>query len=304
MSTLTILLYHGVTDKKEKGILNYSNKHIHVSKFENQMQYIKNNCNILNIDEVIYLSNKKKKWPDKSVLVTFDDGFKNNFTLAYPILNNLKIPAVFYVCAGMIGSKKMFWVDEIEDCINFSKKKKFFLNLNKKIKIQINNKKNKIFYLEKIKKFCKKTTTNKKNLILKNLRKKTKIVPSNKHSKNYEIMNWREIKKIDKNPLFTIGGHTLFHDIMSSRSLSDVNYDIKKTINILKKKLNHKIEHFSYPEGQKIHFNNKIISLLRENKIICSPSAINGVNQKGEDLFKLKRIMPEFMGRKFPKKFR
>lgn len=303
MSTLTILLYHGVTDKKDNGIINYSNKHMHVSKFEWQMKYIKKNCNILSIDEVVNFNINNKKWPKKSVLVTFDDGFKNNYTTACPVLDNLKIPAIFYICAGMIGSNKMFWVDEIESCINFSKNKSFFLNLEKNLKIILKNKKDKIFYLNKIKQFCKKTTSLKKNLIIKDLIKKTKVNPSNTQSENYKVMNWNEVKKIDKNPLFTIGGHTLFHDIMSSQSLSAVNYDIKETIKILKNKLNHNIEHFSYPEGQKIHFNDKIIKLLKKNKIVCSPSAIHGINSKNANLFKLKRIMPGFMGRHFPISF-
>ena len=46
------------------------------------------------------------------------------------VLDELKIPAVFYVCSGMIDGKEMFWVDKIEDCINRSKKTKCYYSIN------------------------------------------------------------------------------------------------------------------------------------------------------------------------------
>ena len=77
-------------------------------------------------------------------MITFDDGYKNNFTIASKILNKLKIPCIFFVCPDMIGKNKIFTTDEIEHIINFSKrikikyrnKKRTFENLYKKDKIK------------------------------------------------------------------------------------------------------------------------------------------------------------------------
>ena len=105
---LTILLYHGVTQEKPIGISNYSGKHIDFNIFEKQMNYLKNNFSLLSMDEVICIKKNKKEFPSKSVAVTFDDGFKNNYTLAMPLLEKYQIPTTFYVCAGMINTKSMF----------------------------------------------------------------------------------------------------------------------------------------------------------------------------------------------------
>ena len=53
---LTILLYHGVTDSVSTGIENASGKHIHVDAFRDQMQFIKQNCNVLSMDDVVALT--------------------------------------------------------------------------------------------------------------------------------------------------------------------------------------------------------------------------------------------------------
>ena len=76
--------------------------------------------------------------------------------------------------------------------------------------------------------------------------------------------------------------------------------DIELSIGLLEFNLNEKIVHFSYPEGQENHYNQRVIDKLKASKIVCSPSAIHGINDHENDLFNLYRIMPGFMGIPFP----
>ena len=60
---LTILLYHGVTSSLSDGIENFSGKHIQVEHFEKQIQFIKKNCTILSMDDVVNIRNEGGAWP-------------------------------------------------------------------------------------------------------------------------------------------------------------------------------------------------------------------------------------------------
>ena len=62
-------------------------------------------------------------------------------------------------------------------------------------------------------------------------------------------MNWRIIKKIHKDKLFTVGGHSRNHDILSHLNYRKLKRDLSFTIRGINKRLKTKIEHFSYPEG-------------------------------------------------------
>ena len=297
---LIILLYHGVTNEKSHGISNYSGKHIKLEEFEKHMRFISKNYNTLSINDIIEIDSSGASWPSNSVAVTFDDGFKNNFEYAAPVLEAFNIPSVFYICAGMVNTDLMFWVDKIEDCINSTNKKTIGLKLGEYIKFQLDTKKEKVLAIENIKKYCKRTSTDIKNTVIKELIDVTEVNPSIDHSDNYKMMNWEEVAYLDANNLFTIGGHTLFHDIMTSKPLEKLDLDVHLTLSLLEYQLGHKIEHFSYPEGQAMHYNNEIITTLKKHGVLCSPSAIDGVNRTGEDLFQLRRIMPGFMNRDFP----
>ena len=106
---LTILLYHGVTDNYDVEVRNANRKHLHVDVFREQMKILKLNCNVVSMDEVLWHLEEQKSFPSKTVAVTFDDGFKNNYSFAAPILDSLKIPAIFYLSSGLINTNLMFF---------------------------------------------------------------------------------------------------------------------------------------------------------------------------------------------------
>ena len=60
-NTFKILLYHGVTNVKSRGIENYAVKHIYQDKFYEQIKFIKKNLNVLSVNELSELISKRKK---------------------------------------------------------------------------------------------------------------------------------------------------------------------------------------------------------------------------------------------------
>jgi peptidoglycan/xylan/chitin deacetylase (PgdA/CDA1 family) len=299
---LIILCFHGVTKKlKKKNLENFSGKHIYYKDFKNQILKLKKNkFNFIAYEQVVNNIKNKIAFPKNTACLTFDDGFMNNFQIAAPILKKNKIPAIFFLCPKNIENQEMFWVDKIEDCINRTKKRNIAIYLKRKNLFSLKSQNEKIKCINTIKNYCKNINVLKKNLIINEVIKISGILPSMKSSPNYKIATWPIIKKTIKNKLFSLGGHSLEHDIYTNLSKSEVRKNIKKTIEIIKKKTNYKIKHFSYPEGQKMHFNKYIISELKKNNIISCPTAIYGKNNHKDHLFNLKRIMIGFNNIKLP----
>ena len=298
---LTILLYHGVSSESNIGIENYSGKHINTKIFENQISYISKNCNVLTMDEVVDIHNQGSEYPENAVAVTFDDGFRNNSTEAQPILEKYKVPAIFYVTSGIIGTNIMFWVDSLEDCINNSTVASITLELDSKRTFFFENNVQKLKALIEIKSYCKKTTIEEKNRIIKDLTEQTMWLPKVSSSKNYEKLRWDELKNLAASNLFTVGGHSFYHDVLTSfNDDKKLEIDIKKSIELLESNLSTSITHYAYPEGQKEHYNLKVIDTMRKYGIVCSPSAIHGINSGEYDLFNLRRIMVGINDVKFP----
>jgi len=194
----------------------------------------------------------------------------------------------------------MFWVDIIEDCLNYCELENFDLSLDRLTKFFTKTEEEKSKSLIYIKKWCKKAKNSDVVRLLKDLQEVTKVKPSCSHALNYSKIKWNQLIEMSNDPLLTIGAHGYHHKILSKLNDEDLEKEIFDSLNTLEKKLNKKINHFSYPEGLKDHYNNKIIKLLKNSGIVCSPTAIYGFNDPYEDPFHLKRIMVGFDEIKFP----
>jgi len=106
---ILILMYHRVNDN--------SNKELAVSRrnFYWHMSYLyKKGFNIITMDEVCsMISGNTIK--GKNIVITFDDGYLDYYTNAYPILKRYKFPSITYLCPGYIGTCKKYQWDRDEE---------------------------------------------------------------------------------------------------------------------------------------------------------------------------------------------
>ena len=144
--TYSIYLFHGVVSENKAKVRNYNNKHILSAEFESLLIELKRIGNPISLDSLIHYHQGAKKLPPNSFSITFDDGFENNFSLAVPILEKLKIPATFYVSTNLIEKNLMSWIDQIEYCFELKDTISLKLPWDKSVKI-LDNPKKKIDYL-------------------------------------------------------------------------------------------------------------------------------------------------------------
>lgn len=93
-----ILMYHGIGARGEPA----SRYVVPVERFRWQMRWLRRRSyNVLGLDELLQARAEFRLPPPKSVVITIDDGYLDNLTLARPILEELGLPAtVFLVSAG------------------------------------------------------------------------------------------------------------------------------------------------------------------------------------------------------------
>ena len=107
ISEARILMYHNISDFPSERNIPYDN--VSPWLFEKQMSMlIKERFNIISLSELINYIKNDILIPPKTIVITFDDGFKNNFTNAFPLLKKKGIKASFFLIVSAIGDKKPF----------------------------------------------------------------------------------------------------------------------------------------------------------------------------------------------------
>jgi len=111
MNNLTIVMYHYVRDLKNSRYPDIKGLDIHL--FEGQIDYIRKNYSIITMEEVIYSVDNEAKIPEKSALLTFDDGYSDHYAYVFPILDKYKIQGSFYTPAKAITEHTVLDVNKI-----------------------------------------------------------------------------------------------------------------------------------------------------------------------------------------------
>lgn len=107
-----IVNFHGVR-KLNSGIFN--NRHIPVNEFEKIIKYLKRHYDIVPLSEIFTIHREKKLLKRKTISLTFDDGYENNFAIALPVLKKYNVPATFYIITkGLIDQNYYVWPDFID----------------------------------------------------------------------------------------------------------------------------------------------------------------------------------------------
>jgi peptidoglycan/xylan/chitin deacetylase (PgdA/CDA1 family) len=116
-----VLMYHRVMPEQDRKVsLSHSSITLCTETFEKQMGYIANHFTPLSAGELSEHLRTKKAFPAKSILITFDDGWKDNYAHAMPVLKANKIPALIFLSTGFIGQKKSFWQEHLASLLLFA----------------------------------------------------------------------------------------------------------------------------------------------------------------------------------------
>ena len=99
--------------------------------FEEQLKVLKQLYKPVPVSELVTQLYSGSILP-KSVCLTFDDGYRDNYLIAKPLLERYKCPAVFYIPTQYIGQEKKFWWDELQEIILTSR------NLPQNLSVLIN----------------------------------------------------------------------------------------------------------------------------------------------------------------------
>jgi len=97
-----IVTYHRVNNYDEESLT------VQVDEFDRMMHQICSNYNVISLHTLIEQIKNKRAIEPKTVVITFDDGYKDNYQYAAPILDKYQIPATFFIASGYINTDKVF----------------------------------------------------------------------------------------------------------------------------------------------------------------------------------------------------
>ena len=108
---VSIVMYHYVRDLKRNRYPQI--KGLDIREFKEQISWLNKNYNIVRVEDIIAAYDCGEKLPDKAMLLTFDDGYVDNYTYCFPLLDELNLQGVFYISGKSMAERKLLDVNKI-----------------------------------------------------------------------------------------------------------------------------------------------------------------------------------------------
>jgi peptidoglycan/xylan/chitin deacetylase (PgdA/CDA1 family) len=285
-----ILLYHKISDNELPDIFNLT---VTPKNFEDHLEIINEIANPLSLNE--YVSRlKSDTLPERSIAITFDDGYADNYENAFPLLIKNNIHATIFIASKYIGTH--FWWEILYQSILKCDKKE--IKLSNGLNINLNNDRLKLF--TKLHKEIKKLQFDKIKFIVDELFNKSNLEKSNLINRG---MILTELQEISKSNYIEIGGHTETHSQLSLMKREDQRNDIRENKKYLEENLNKKIKYFAYPYGLSDDYNNESINILKEEEFEAAFVNRNSAVSKFNGHFELPRLWVKDLSKDAFRKF-
>ena len=261
-----ILMYHRVANlSRDPWQINVTPNH-----FNEHMQVLKKYGRPVQVSKVgKHL--KRFSFGKKKIVVTFDDGYADNFHNAKPILERHEIPATFFIVSGAIDSRIEFWWDELDriifdanaetferDIADIKFSKRLIEQAQKKVMNHDKNEngipgnsqtltKSQIFYYA-LWELMGALSVHEKPIVLQELIEWTR--QASKPRPTYLPMTSQEFMSLAQCPLFEIGAHTVHHPMLTNLSGKEQEEEISRSKRDLENMIGKPITSFSYPHGK------------------------------------------------------
>lgn len=284
---LSILMYHRVTHSS----LDPQLLTVTPERFAEHVAFLKKTGRLLTMGQFEDILQKSGSFPPRSTLITFDDGYADNYKEALPILEQAGAEAFFFISTGNIGTRKEFWWDNLERIfiVNQTPKQLSIRVAGKTYDLPTDNPYNRAIAYRQFHKILKPLDLDTREKIIDSLLAWASLSLDGRET--HRSMTKEEVKLLSESRAVHIGAHTKNHVMLSSLSREKQKTEMATAKESLENITGKTVDYFSYPFGDKNSYTKETIRICRELGFRVAFSGFNGIVTKKTNPFELPRVI-------------
>ncbi len=250
---LRILAYHRVLDD-DPAEFAFDQDLISASRhaFREQMKFARANFDVISFKDLYGCEVEGRSWPQRAIIVTFDDGYRDNYTNAFPVLKELGIPATIFLATGHIGKQKLFWWDEIAWCVKQSRRQSITLPQISAEAVPLASATDRQQAIKKILAWIKDVPEEVRAEFVSTLARRTDAPAPNGLASGMHL-SWDEVKEMAASRI-EFGSHTVTHPILANVDEVQLKEEIAASKKTIERNLGEETLVFAYPVGRASRF--------------------------------------------------
>lgn len=245
-------------------------------EFDDQISLVKRRFAIVSMAEALERLQSRTSSPAAAVLVTFDDGYLDNYAVAYPILRSHGAPAAFFLPTAFVGSGKLPWWDIVAYQVRRSRKTQLDL---RRYGASFDLAEPRLDALIQVLRIAKRVDVPLEEF-LEEITRATEVDPPGVSAERC-FLSWDEALEMQKGGMY-FGSHTHRHDILSKIPEDRQVEELRTSRALIEQHLGGICDVLAYPVGGRDTFSEATYRALRATGYRAAFSYYGGLNRPGQ----------------------
>jgi peptidoglycan/xylan/chitin deacetylase (PgdA/CDA1 family) len=260
-----------------------------------QLLYLRRQYRIMTLEQAVselYTSPRKSRHvrdPRLPLALTFDDGYRDNYTYGYALARQLRVPLTIFLIPGYIESGKRFWWLEGARLVAQAHVEQVALD-GRLYSLRCED--DRTALARSVDGRLRHAASVAEREVFLERARRALAVPSRVTGDEALALplSWPEVRAMEAHGWVSYGGHTMHHPVLSYlRDPAEVEREVCDCQKLLEERLGHPVCTFAYPIGRPEHMDERALRAVRA-AYDCAVTTIEGVNTPRTDPFLLRRF--------------
>ncbi|MCB9800522.1 MAG: polysaccharide deacetylase family protein [Candidatus Omnitrophica bacterium] len=280
---IVFLLYHRIREPRDCYEPAVSAVH-----FQKHLKFIRKYFEVIGVDEAVGKLRRAEPLRRSCAVITFDDGYRDNYDPGYAILKKEQLPAVIFLALAGIDKKEPMWTSYVEALFELTSKHELVCaNLPGRKSFSMQTPVLRKAACFEIKSQMKRVSDCRRNEILEDLIRILEVEIPETHEMFSQMLDWEQIRQMDAGSLITFGSHTISHRMLANLNRDEIVSELADSKHRLEEKLGHPVDYISYPGNS---YDQQVVDLAQQSGYAAAFAVDQGISQPQDSLFKIKRI--------------
>ncbi len=274
---LRILMYHRFGD---------------AGALEWQCRHLRECYRPISLTEAAPLLQSGRPLPANSVAVTVDDGYRDAWSVAYPVFTAFQIPATVYLVTDFLDRRVWLWVDQVRYAVLHTRRQNLRLELpgNAGLEFSLASEDQRGHAATRICESLKLLRNENRLATLARIPELLDVTLPGDPPSGCEPLEWSNVREMARGGV-EFGAHTRRHPILSRvQSAAELADEIAGSKQRIEEELGEPVRHFCYPNGTEPDISKEAVDAVRAAGFETATTTQPGLNYPGEDLFRLRRV--------------
>ena len=249
---LLAITYHSAASKERTARFDPGVVDTSAEEFERQVEVYAEHFDPIGVTELANHVETGAALPKAPLLITFDDGYLDNYEIVLPILLKHKVKATFFIATDYIDSRQLFWWDKINYLLKTSKSESLAITYPESIEFKLDSPEGVAAAITKCLRIVKDTYDLDLVKFLDQLTELTQSELSASEERKLAdelLMNWDHVRGLVSAGM-DVQSHTASHRVLQTLTPEKLEHELERSKTVLAERLGHRIHTVSYPVGK------------------------------------------------------